>query len=71
MVKMSDKSRAFLQKHLPQTLSCEWVNDVLIPLDDLICTKGFALPHYQEYNDFGREAQRVYDDIFMSNHKEK
>ena len=27
--------------------------------------KGFAPPHYYDYNDFGREAQRVYDDIYF------
>ena len=29
--------------------------------------KGYEPPHYHDYNDFGREAQRVYDDLYLSN----
>lgn len=63
---MSDKSRAFLEKYLPDALKAEQLNDVLDLLYDLIDEKGFAPPHYDEYNDFGREAQRVYDDLYLS-----
>lgn len=40
---------------------------VLIALYELIDEKGFAPPHYEDYNDFGREAQKVYDRIFLNN----
>ena len=64
---MSKDSYAFLKKYLPQVLEAEKCNDVLIPLYDLIDEKGFAPPHYDSYNDFGRKAQKVYDDIYYNN----
>ena len=64
---MSEKSREFLKKYLPTALQTEILNDVLELLYDLIDEKGFAPPHYDEYNDFGREAQRVYDDLYLNN----
>ncbi len=67
MLKMSKDSYAFLKKYLPQVLEAEKCNDVLIPLYDLIDEKGFAPPHYDSYNDFGRKAQKVYDDIYYNN----
>ena len=66
MVKMSDKSRAFLEKYLPEVAQADEPHDILGPLDSLIVRKGI-LPGYTHYNDFGAEAQRVYDDIFDSN----
>lgn len=66
MVKMSDKSRKFLQDNLPETLEATDPNDVLDPLDALIVQKGFVT-FDEGYNAFGREAQEVYDDIFDSN----
>ena len=66
-MKMNDKSRVFLEKYLPDALEVEQLNDALDLLYNLIDEKGFAPPHYDEYNDFGREAQRVYDDLYLSN----
>ena len=66
---MSKESRMFLEKNLPEVLQMKKINDVLDLLSDLIDEKGFAPPHYDEYNDFGREAQRVYDDLYLSNVK--
>ncbi len=66
MVKMSDSSRAFLQKHLPNVVSANTPNEILDPLYDLIDYQGFDENY--EYNDFGNEAQTVYDDIFYSNY---
>ena len=68
-MKMSDNSRKFLEKNLPSALDSKSIRDVLEQLFDLIDEKGFAPPHYDEYNDFGREAQRVYDDLYLSNVK--
>ena len=67
MVKMSEHSRTFLRKYIPEALGCEAVNDVLDQIYEFIDLKGFAPPHYDSYNDLGREAQRVYDDVYLSN----
>lgn len=67
MLKMTDSSKTFLKKHLPEALECGDKKTVLRLLYDLIDEKGFAPPHYDEYNDFGREAQKVYDDLYLSN----
>ena len=64
---MSEHSELFLKKHLPIVIGSKNKTDVLDPLYELIDEKGFAPPHYDSYNDFGREAQKVYDDIFYNN----
>lgn len=67
MVKMSDESKSFLRENLPETLAASDPNDILGPLYDLIMYKGFV--SFEEgYNDFGDEAQAVYDDVFFSNY---
>lgn len=66
MVKMSDKSKRFLERNMPETVSATAPNDILEPLYNLIMDRGFV-SHEAGYNDFGREAQEVYDDIFYSN----
>ena len=67
MLKMTTKSKEFLQQYLPAALNCNERKQALRLLYDLIDEKGFASPHYDEYNDFGREAQKVYDDLYLSN----
>ena len=67
MLNMTDMSKTFLEKNLPQAISSEDIGESLRMLFDLIEKKGFAPPHYDEYNDFGREAQKVYDDLYLSN----
>lgn len=69
MVKMTDKSRQFLQDNLPEVVAATDPRDILGPLYDLIMYKGFDLAQ-EHYNDFGREAQEVYDDIFYSNYED-
>lgn len=64
---MLDTSREFLEKNLPEALLETSINNVLEMLYILIDEKGFAPPHFDSYNDFGREAQRVYDDLYLSN----
>ncbi len=71
MVRMVPESKAFLEKYLPEALEPDKVNDVLRLLYDWIDENGFAPPHYDEYNDLGREAQRVYDDIYLSSLSEE
>lgn len=67
MLNMAAESRQFLQENLPKALEAETVNDALDLLFDLIEEKGFAPPDYEWYNDFGRKAQQVYDDLYLSN----
>lgn len=67
MLTMTEQSKVFFEKHLSAALKVESRREALIMLYDLIDEKGFAPPHYDEYNDFGREAQRVYDDVYLSN----
>lgn len=67
MLKMEDKSKRFLEKNLPEALKTDSIGKALDLLYDLIDEKGFAPPHYDSYDDFGREAQRVYDDLYLSN----
>lgn len=67
-VKMTEESKRFLAKYLPDNVDDE-KSVILDNLYELIDMKGFAPPKYHEYNDFGREAQRVYDDIYWSNKK--
>lgn len=64
---MKKTSRAFLKENLPEALNTDVLNEALDMLFDLIEEKGFAPPHYQDYNDFGREAQKVYDDLYYNN----
>lgn len=67
MLTMTSSSKVFLEKHLPAALETNDMRTALRALYDLIDEKGFAPPHYENYNDFGREAQVVYDDIYLSN----
>ena len=67
MLKMSEESRRFLEKYLPQVLEYTLSLHDALPIYDLINEKGFAPPHYDNYNAFGREAQKVYDDVYYNN----
>lgn len=65
MVIVSKEARAFLEQHLPQALTAEKVNDILDLLYDLIMYQGF-ITWEEGYNDFGREAQKIYNDIYAN-----
>ncbi len=70
MVEVSAEDRAFLIKNIDnaeQLLESGECDDVLGAIFDLIELRGYAPPTYREYNDFGREAQRVYDRVFANN----
>lgn len=67
MVKMQDSSKAFLKKNAPAVLEKNTSRDALIELGKFINHFGFSPPEYEDYNDLGREAQKVYDDIYLSN----
>ena len=67
MLKMTNVSEEFLKKHLPKALEEDDINDALDLLSDFIDEYGFESTRYEDYNDLGREAQKVYDDIYLSN----
>ncbi len=71
MLTMTDESRAFLEKNCPAVLKANTIGDALEILYDDIDEKGFGGEHYDEYNDYGRAAQKVYDDLYRSNPKDK
>ena len=70
-MRMTEESRKFLEQNLPDALRAEKLVGVLDMLFDWIEDHGYAPPHYDEYNDLGREAQRVYDDIYLSSLSEE
>lgn len=43
------------------------VRQILDAIGDCIDRKGFTPPDYYDYNEFGREAQKVYDRIYENN----
>ena len=65
MLTMSETSKQFLQKWLPDQVRQTNRRFLLLALYDLIMEKGFN--EEDEYNAFGNEAQRVYDDIYYNN----
>ena len=67
MLKMSEESRRFINENIPDVLSAKTVNDALDLIYYFIDDYGFAPPDYEDYNEIGRKAQRVYDDIYMQN----
>ena len=67
MVKMNESSEIFLKKNIPEALKCQTANGVLDLLYDFIEANGYAAPDYEDYNDMGRAAQKVYDDVYLSN----
>ena len=66
MVKISDSSRRFLEENCPSALGATTVNDALEVLYDNIVEKGFCGKDNDEYNEYGRKAQAVYDDIYLN-----
>ncbi len=65
-LKLTDQTKEFLDKNIPNYEGMD-KTALLDELYDLIDEKGFAPPNYHEYNDFGRKAQKAYDDIYWNN----
>ena len=65
MVKMSNQSKAFLEKNFPSFFEYENLDDALMALDDFIVMEG--LDESDNMTAFGHEAQAVYDEIYMCN----
>ena len=67
MIKMSESSRSFLEKNCPSALEAKNLHDLLEILNQDMTLKGFDASRGDELNSYGREEERVYDDIFYSN----
>lgn len=68
MINLSEKDVKFIEKNFgnsDEMINNFSVNEILDAIDDLIIYKGFT-PN-DDYNDFGREAQKVYDSIYINN----
>ena len=65
MYKMSDESREFLNKYFPVFFHYDNLDKALLALDDFIIMEG--LDENDNMTQFGHEAQRVYDEIYMCN----
>lgn len=65
MLKMSEESRKFLEEHCPELLKENDLRSFLLEFSDFIVMYG--LDRDDEMTEFGREAQRVYDEIYMCN----
>lgn len=67
---LNEMDKTFLKNNIANAdnlISQGTVRAVLDALGDCIDKKGFAPPDYYDYNDFGREAQKVYDRIYENN----
>ena len=71
MLKMTEESANWLKENLPNVLDMTEINDALDAISDIIEEKGFAPPDFYDYNDFGRQAQSVRDDLFLSSLSEE
>ncbi|ADU25682.1 hypothetical protein [Ethanoligenens harbinense] len=72
MLNYTENDRQFIEKNFEnaaQLLASSSRREVLLTIENLIEQKGFAPPHYYDYNDFGRKAQTVYDSIYQNNEK--
>lgn len=72
MLQFTVNDRRFIEQNFEnaaQMLASSARREVLIAIENLIERKGFAPPHYYDYNDFGRKAQTVYDSIYLNNPK--
>ena len=65
--KISQRAQEFLQKHLPEALQAENSFQALKMLYELIDAEGFQAPKYVELNEFGEEADEIYDEIYEMN----
>lgn len=69
--KISDRAKDFLAEHLPEALAAESSYYALKMLYELIDDKGFEAPKYDKLNEFGIEADEIYDEIYELNSMEE
>lgn len=71
MLEMTKESAEWLKANIPCVLDMTAINDALDAISDVIEEKGFVPPDFYDYNDFGRKAQSVRDDLFISSLSEE
>ena len=67
MIQFSEQDKKFIMENFENAkdiLAEQDIKKVLRVIDDLIMDKGFDVNY--DLNDFGREAQRVYDSIYYN-----
>ena len=70
MIELSIKEKEYLEKNIPnadEIIKRGSVRELLENLYMFIDTNGFAPPDYYDYNEIGREAQKIYDGIYEKN----
>lgn len=70
MLKFSDNDKKFIKENFEaekanELFNMQNVNDVLCAIDELMAYKGFDSNY--DLNDFGREAEDVYYNIYNNN----
>lgn len=60
-----EKAKEFLNKYLPEYENMNDIGDLLYEINNLIVLKGMERQEY--LNDFGAEAQTVYDLVYDAN----
>ena len=64
-LRITSKSRAFLEKNAPEVLKADSLRNALISLYEWIEIHGFTPDN--KYNSLGEQAQEAYDDIYDNN----
>ena len=64
---LSDQSKRFLEENIPEIFDAQSLDEALVMLYDLIDEKGFEPPSFEQYNEFGRQAQVAYDELYQNN----
>lgn len=65
MLNMSEKSEQFLKENIPEVLDMTDTNDALDAISTWMQLYGFD--GNDDINEQGREAEHVYDDIYVHN----
>ena len=69
MITINDENKKFVKKYIPNAnkiLNSDTVMDALIAISDWLDMNPDCWDGY-DYSDFGRQVQKVYDDILFDN----
>lgn len=69
-MKIEENDKQFLIKSIAAAqalIEADDVDDLLEEIDGFMTEKGYAPPDYDELNEIGRQAERVYDRIYNNN----
>ena len=67
MFNISERTKKFLEKYLPQALETDDINEALDLIEEFMLFYGFDAEHNHDLTDIGDEAQKAYDDLYYSN----